>query len=194
MLNSLRTSHVHLLTSSHSLILIASTFLKLAEYDEQRLALSLNVIMNNEKILLQYSLETEMSDTASVCEKAIIVTVIESVWSKVQRSCYQIVKNIWKMKESKACSCIQMSHTWKQRLDYLDSIFSIVIMKLLKEYCFETKNEETFMCHSHFQKLRYKLKLLMNALSFEILIDHINIIYDYRFQLNFVKINVIFTD
>jgi len=78
-LNSSRTSRVHLLMSSHSLISIASTFLKLAEYDEQRLALSLDVIMNNEKILLQYSLETEMSDTASVCMKAIIVTAIESV-------------------------------------------------------------------------------------------------------------------
>ena len=78
-LNSSRTSHVHLLMSSYSLILIASTFLKLAEYDEQKLALLLDVIINNEKILLQYSLETEMNDTASVCKKAIIVTVIKSV-------------------------------------------------------------------------------------------------------------------
>jgi len=54
-------------------------FLKLAEYDEQRLVLSLDVIMNNEKILLQYSLETEMSDTISVCKKVIIVTAIKSV-------------------------------------------------------------------------------------------------------------------
>ncbi len=82
-LNSSRTSYVHFLMSSHSLISIASTFSKLAEYDKQRLVLSLDVIMNNEKILLQYSLETEMNDTASVCKKAIIVTVIESVWSKV---------------------------------------------------------------------------------------------------------------
>ncbi len=82
-LNSSRTSYVHFLMSSHSLISIASTFLKLAEYDKQRLVLSLDVILNNEKILLQYSLETEMNDTASVCKKAIIVTVIESVWSKV---------------------------------------------------------------------------------------------------------------
>jgi len=78
-LNSSRTSHVHLFVSSHSLILIASTFSKLAEYDEQRLTFSLDVIMNNEKILLQYSLKTEMSDTASVCKKVIIVTAIESV-------------------------------------------------------------------------------------------------------------------
>jgi len=70
--------------SFHSLISIASMFSKLAEYDEQRLAFSLDVIMNNEKILLQYSLETEMSDTASVCKKAIIATVIESVQLKVQ--------------------------------------------------------------------------------------------------------------
>jgi len=82
-LNSSRTSYVHFLMSSHSLISIASTFSKLAEYDKQRLVLSLDVIMNNEKILLQYSLETEMNNTASVCKKAIIVTVIESVWSKV---------------------------------------------------------------------------------------------------------------
>jgi len=93
-LNSSRTSRVHLLMSSHFLISIALTFSKLAEYDEQRLALSLDVIMNNEKILLQYSLETEMSDTASVCKKAIIVTAIKSVRSKVQQSRYQIIKNI----------------------------------------------------------------------------------------------------
>jgi len=77
--NSSRTSHVHLFISFHFLILIALTFLKLAKYDEQRLALLLDVIMNDEKILLQYSLETKMSDTASVCKKAIIVTAIESV-------------------------------------------------------------------------------------------------------------------
>ncbi len=194
LLNSSRTSHVHLFMSSHFLILIASTFSKLAEYDEQRLALLLNVIMNNEKILLQYSLETEMSDTANVCKKVIIVTVIKSVWSKVQWLHYQIIKNIWKMKESRACFCIWVSHIWKQRLDYLDLIFLIVIMKLLKEYRFETKSEEMFVCHLHLQKLRNKLELLMNELSFEILIDRINIIYDYRFQLDFVKIDVTFAD
>jgi len=105
-LNSSRTSRVHFFISSHFLILIALTFSKLAEYDEQRLAFSLDVIMNNEKILLQYSLETEMSDTASVCKKVIIVTVIESVRSKVQWSRYQIIENIWEMKESRACFCI----------------------------------------------------------------------------------------
>ncbi len=178
----------------HFLILIVSMFSKLAEYDEQRLAFSLNVIMNNEKILLQYSLETEMSDTVNICKKAIIATAIESVWLKVQWLCYQIIKNIWKMKENKACSCIQVSHTWKQRLDYLDFIFLIMIMKLLKEYHFETKSEETFVYHSHLQKLRNRLELLMNELLFEILIDRINIIYDYRFQLDFVKIDVTFTD
>ncbi len=193
-LNSLRTSCIHLFIFSHFLILITSMFLKLAEYDEQRLALSLDVVMNNEKILLQYSLETEMSDTVNVCKKAIIATAIKSVQSKVQQSHYQIIENIWKMKESRACSCIWMFHTWKQRLDYLDSISSIMTMKLLREYHFETKSEETFVCHSHFQRLRNKLKLLMNELSFEILIDHINIIYDYRFRLNFVKINVTFAD
>jgi len=78
-LNSSRTSRIHLLMSSHFLILIASTFLKLAEYDEQRLTFLLNVIINNKKILLQYSLETEMNDTVNVCKKAIIATVIESV-------------------------------------------------------------------------------------------------------------------
>ena len=83
-LNSSRTSRVCFLMSSYSLISIALMFLKLAEYDEQRLALSLDVVMNNEKILLQYSLETEMSNTASVCKKAIIATAIESVRSKVQ--------------------------------------------------------------------------------------------------------------
>ncbi len=98
------------------------------------------------------------------------------------------------MKESKACSCIWMSHTWKQRLDYLDSRFLTVTMKLLREYRFKTKSEETFVCHSHLQKLRNKLKLLTNELSFEILIDCINIIYDYRFWLDFVKINVTFAD
>jgi len=194
LLNSSRTSHVHLLMSSHSFISIASTFLKLAEYDEQRLALSLDVVMNNEKILLQYNLETEMSDTASVCKKAIIATAIESVWSKVQRLRYQIVENIWEMRESRACFCIRMSHTWKQRLNYLDLISSTVTMKLLREYCFKTKSEETFVCHSHLQKLRNRLKLLMNGLSFEILIDRINIIYDYRFRLDFVKIDVTFTN
>ena len=193
-LNSSRTSRVHFLMSFHFLISIASTFSKLAEYDEQRLALSLNVIMNNEKILLQYSLETEINDTASVCEEAIIATAIESVRSKVQRSRYQIVENIWKMRESRACFCIRVSHTWKQRLDYLDSISSIVTMKFLREYRFETKNEETFVYHSHLQRLRNRLKLLTNELSFEILIDHINIIYDYRFQLDFVKIDVTFAD
>ena len=135
-----------------------------------------------------------MSDTVSVCEKAIIATAIESVWSKVQWSHYQIIENIWKMRENRACFCIRVSHTWKQRLDYLDLISSIVTMKLLREYRFETKSEETFVCHSHLQKLRNKLKLLMNKLSFEILIDHINIIYNYRFRLNFVKIDVTFAD
>jgi len=83
-LNSSRISHVHLFMSFHSFILIILTFLKLAKYDEQRFALSLNVIMNNEKILLQYSLETEMNDTVNVCKKVIIATVIESIQSKVQ--------------------------------------------------------------------------------------------------------------
>ncbi len=193
-LNSSRTSRIHLFMSSHFLISIASTFLKLAEYDEQRLALLLNVNMNNEKILLQYSLETEMSDTASVCKKAIIVTAIESVWSKVQWSRYQIIENIWKMKESKACFCIQVSHTWKQKLNYLDLISLIMTMKLLREYRFKTKNEETFVYHSHLQRLRNKLELLTNELLFEILINHINIIYNYRFRLKFMKINVTFAD
>jgi len=110
-LNSSRTSHVHLFMFSHFLILITLTFLKLAKYDEQRLTFSLNVIMNNEKILLQYSLETEMNDIVNVCKKVIIVTAIKSVQSKVQWSHYQIIENIWEMKESKACSCIWMSHT-----------------------------------------------------------------------------------
>jgi len=83
-LNSSRISHVHLFMSFHSFILIILTFLKLAKYDEQRFALSLNVIMNNEKILLQYSLETEINDTVNVCKKVIIATVIESIQSKVQ--------------------------------------------------------------------------------------------------------------
>ncbi len=194
LLNSSRTSHIHLFISSHFLILIASMLLKLAEYDEQRLALSLDVIMNNEKILLQYSLEIEMSDTANVYKKAIIVTVIESIWLKVQWLHYQIIKNIWKIKESKACFCIWMFHTWKQRLDYLDLISLITTMKLLREYHFKTKNKEMFIYHSHLQRLKNKLKLLINELLFEILIDHINIIYDYRFQLNFMKIDVTFAD
>ena len=67
-------------------------------------------------------------------------------------------------------------------------------MKLLREYRFKTKSEETFVYHSHLQKLRNRLKLLTNELSFEILIDYINIIYDYRFRLNFVKIDVTFAD
>jgi len=67
-------------------------------------------------------------------------------------------------------------------------------MKLLREYRFKTKNEEMFMCHSHLQRLKNRLKLLTNKLSFEILIDHINIIYDYRFRLDFVKIDVTFAD
>ena len=87
-LNSSRTSHVYLFISSHFLILIALMLLKLVEYDEQKLALLLDVIMNNEKILLQYSLEIEMSNTVNVCEKAIIATAIESVWLKVQQLCY----------------------------------------------------------------------------------------------------------
>jgi len=67
-------------------------------------------------------------------------------------------------------------------------------MKLLREYRFKTKSEETFVYHSHLQKLRNRLELLMNELSFEILIDRINIIYDYRFRLDFVKINVTFAN
>ena len=67
-------------------------------------------------------------------------------------------------------------------------------MKLLREYRFKTKNEEMFVYHSHLQRLKNRLKLLTNELSFEILIDHINIIYDYRFQLDFVKIDVTFAD
>ncbi len=99
LLNSSRTSRVHLFIFSHFLISIALTFSKLAEYDEQRLAFSLDVIMNNEKILLQYSLETEMNDTVNVCKKAIIATMIESVWLKVQWSRYQIIENIWEMRD-----------------------------------------------------------------------------------------------
>ncbi len=98
------------------------------------------------------------------------------------------------MRENRACFCIWMSHTWKQRLDYLDSISSIMTMKLLRKYRFKTKSEEIFVCHSHLQKLKNRLKLLTNELLFEILIDHINIIYDYRFQLDFVKIDVTFAD
>ncbi len=98
------------------------------------------------------------------------------------------------MKESRACSCIWVSHTWKQRLNYLDLISLIMTIKLLREYRFETKSEETFVCHSHLQKLRNRLELLMNELSFEILIDRINIIYDYRFRLNFMKIDVTFAN
>jgi len=67
-------------------------------------------------------------------------------------------------------------------------------MKLLREYRFETKSEEMFVCYSHLQRLRNRLKLLTNELLFEILIDCINIIYNYRFQLDFVKIDVTFTD
>ncbi len=69
-----------------------------------------------------------------------------------------------------------------------------MIMKLLREYCFKTKSEETFMYYLHLQRLRNKFKLLMNELLFKILIDHINIIYNYRFQLDFVKIDVTFAD
>ncbi len=78
-LNSSRTSCIHLFISFHFLILITSTFSKLAEYDEQRLAFLLNVIMNNKKILLQYSLETKISNIVNVCKKAIIATIIKSV-------------------------------------------------------------------------------------------------------------------
>jgi len=78
-LNSSRTSHVYLFISFYFLISIASALSELAEYDEQKLALSLNVIMNNEKILLQYSLESEMSDAANFCEKTIIAIVIKSI-------------------------------------------------------------------------------------------------------------------
>jgi len=67
-----------------------------------------------------------------------------------------------------------------------------MIMKLLRKYRFKIKSKETFIYHSHLQRLKNRLKLLMNELSFEILIDHINIIYNYKFRLNFVKINVTF--
>jgi hypothetical protein len=49
--------------------------------------------VNNEKILLQYSLEAEMSKIVVDVKKIIIVTVTESIRSEIQKSHYQMINN-----------------------------------------------------------------------------------------------------
>jgi hypothetical protein len=67
-------------------------------------------------------------------------------------------------------------------------------MKLLKDFHYEIKNARTHVCHLHFQKLEQKLELLTDHLTIEILLDHVNIMYDYQIQLKFLKINSTFAD
>jgi hypothetical protein len=61
---------------------------ELTEYDIQKLTFTLKLNMNNEKILLQYSLEAEMRKTVVDVEKVIIVTATESIRSEIQKSHY----------------------------------------------------------------------------------------------------------
>jgi hypothetical protein len=60
-----------------------SASLKLMKYNAQKLVLILKLNVNNEKILLQYSLEAEMSNTVVDCKKVIIVIAVKSVRSKI---------------------------------------------------------------------------------------------------------------
>jgi len=49
--------------------------------------------VNNEKILLQYNLKTEMSETVADVEEVTIVTATENIRSEIQKSHYQTVEN-----------------------------------------------------------------------------------------------------
>ena len=60
----------------------------MTEYNLKKLIFILNIVVNNEKILLQYSLETEMSKTVVSIKKVIIATAIESIKLKIQRLNY----------------------------------------------------------------------------------------------------------
>jgi len=51
--------------------------------------------VNNEKILLQYNLKTEMSETVADVEEVTIVTATENIRSEIQKSHYQTVENSW---------------------------------------------------------------------------------------------------
>jgi len=62
---------------------MTSTSLKLMKYNVQKLILTLKLNMNNEKILLQYSLKAEMNNIVADCKKVIIVIAVKSVRSKI---------------------------------------------------------------------------------------------------------------
>jgi hypothetical protein len=159
---SLKSSCWCLLLSLHSSNSITSTSFELTEYNIQKLVLTLNLNMNNEKILLQYSLKTEMSEIVTDVEKVIIVIAIENIRSEIQKSHYWMIKNLWMKKESKECSCMQVFSAWKQILDYLDFFSLAVTMKLLQDFHYETKNIKMHVCFSHLQKLEQRLRLITN--------------------------------
>jgi hypothetical protein len=73
---------------SHSSVSITSASSEMTEYNFQKLALTLNLNANIEKILLQYSLKTEMSEIVVDIEEVIIVTATENIRSEIQRSSY----------------------------------------------------------------------------------------------------------
>jgi len=88
LITSLKSSRQRLLLSSHFFISMTSASSELTEYDIQKLTFTLKLNMNNEKILLQYSLEAEMRKTVVDVEKVIIVTATESIRSEIQKSHY----------------------------------------------------------------------------------------------------------
>lgn len=64
-------------------ILTTSMSFKMIKYNLKKLTFVLNIIKNNEKILLQYSLKTEMSKTVMSIKEVIIVTAIKSIKLKI---------------------------------------------------------------------------------------------------------------
>jgi len=92
-INSSKSSHLRLLLPFHSSILIASASLKMTEYDAQKFALTLKLNVDNEEVLLQFSLKTEMRSIVADCKETIIVTAVKSVRSEIQQPHYQTAES-----------------------------------------------------------------------------------------------------
>ncbi len=90
---------------------------------------------------------------------------------------------------SGGCPCVRVSSSWKQTLDYLESLSVAATMKLLRDFHYGTKNERTHVCRSHLQTLEQRLRLMTKQLTEKILLKRIKITYEYRFHLEHLKIN-----
>jgi hypothetical protein len=159
----------------------------MAEYDAQKLALTLELDVDNEEVLLQFSLETGMGGTVAGCEEAIIATAVGSVRSEIQQSHYRTAGNPWEKGDSEVCPCVQVSNSWKQKLDYIGPLSSVTTLKLLRDFHYGTKDARTTVCRLHLQKLGQRLGLLTDHLAIGILLGRVNTMYDYRFRLGFLK-------